>query len=77
MSGLHAKLDRKRAVDEHNAVVQNTFAGQMNASFSKIQDSITENSLKQQQMLTYYTDFIGKCNTCISSHPVVISNTTS
>uniref|UniRef100_A0A8U8BVI6 Uncharacterized protein n=1 Tax=Geospiza parvula TaxID=87175 RepID=A0A8U8BVI6_GEOPR len=66
VSGLHAKLDRKRAVDQHNAVVQNTFAGQMNASFSKIQDSITENSLKQQQMLTYYTNFIGKCNTCIS-----------
>ncbi|CAN8216238.1 unnamed protein product [Coccothraustes coccothraustes] len=59
VSGLHAKLDRKRAVDQYNAVVQNTFAGQINASFSKIKDSITENSLKQQQMLTYYTNFIG------------------
>ncbi|NXI10961.1 KI11B protein, partial [Irena cyanogastra] len=44
VSGLHAKLDRKKAVDQHNAVVQNTFAGQMNASFSKMQDSITDNS---------------------------------
>ncbi|KAL9866840.1 LOW QUALITY PROTEIN: kinesin-like protein KIF11 [Geothlypis trichas] len=75
--GLHVKLDHKRAVDQHNAVVQNTFAGQMNCSFSKIQDSITENSLKQQQMLTYCTNFIDKCNTCISSHPVVISRITS
>ncbi|NWV75883.1 KI11B protein, partial [Dasyornis broadbenti] len=59
VSGLHAKLDRKKAVDQHNAVVQNTFAGQMNALFSKIQDLITENSLKQQQMLTSYTNFLG------------------
>lgn len=77
MYGLHAKLDRKKAVDQHNAVVQNTFAGHMNASFSKIQDAITENSLKQQQMLTYYTNFIGKYNTCINSYPVVISKTAS
>ncbi|NXM78938.1 KIF11 protein, partial [Serilophus lunatus] len=59
VSGLHAKLDRKKAVDQHNAVVQNTFAGQMNALFNKIQDSVSENSLKQQQMLTAYTNFIG------------------
>uniref|UniRef100_A0A8C0AWF0 Kinesin-like protein n=1 Tax=Buteo japonicus TaxID=224669 RepID=A0A8C0AWF0_9AVES len=59
VSGLHAKLDRKKAVDQHNAVVQNTFAGQMNALFNKIQDSVSENSLKQQQMLTSYTNFIG------------------
>uniref|UniRef100_A0A8C0AWI9 Kinesin family member 11 n=1 Tax=Buteo japonicus TaxID=224669 RepID=A0A8C0AWI9_9AVES len=65
VSGLHAKLDRKKAVDQHNAVVQNTFAGQMNALFNKIQDSVSENSLKQQQMLTSYTNFIGKCKTCI------------
>ncbi|NXA13430.1 KIF11 protein, partial [Sapayoa aenigma] len=60
VSGLHAKLDRKKAVDQHNAVVQSTFAGEMNALFNKIQDSISENSLKQQQMLTSYTNFIGK-----------------
>uniref|UniRef100_A0A663DZG1 Kinesin-like protein n=1 Tax=Aquila chrysaetos chrysaetos TaxID=223781 RepID=A0A663DZG1_AQUCH len=71
VSGLHAKLDRKKAVDQHNAVVQNTFAGQMNALFNKIQDSVSENSLKQQQMLTSYTNFIGKCKTCISLVKVV------
>ncbi|NXK87678.1 KIF11 protein, partial [Formicarius rufipectus] len=63
VSGLHAKLDRKKAVDQHNAVVQNTFAGQMNALFNKIQDSVSENSLKQQDMLTSYTNFIGNSST--------------
>ncbi|NWI88702.1 KIF11 protein, partial [Pitta sordida] len=58
VSGLHAKLDRKKAVDEHNTVVQNTFAEKMNALFNKIQDSVSENSLKQQQMLTSYTNLI-------------------
>ncbi|NXT98303.1 KIF11 protein, partial [Buphagus erythrorhynchus] len=67
VSGLHAKLDRKKAVDQHNAVVQNTFAGQMNGLFSKIQDSITENSLKQQQMLASYTNFIGELLSTSSS----------
>lgn len=32
----------------------------MNALFNKIQDSVSENSLKQQQMLASYTNFIGK-----------------
>ncbi|KFV82797.1 Kinesin-like KIF11, partial [Struthio camelus australis] len=59
VSGLHAKLDRKKAVDQHNAIVQNTFARQMNVLFNKIQDSVSENSLKQQHMLTSYTNFIG------------------
>uniref|UniRef100_A0A8C3MLM4 Uncharacterized protein n=1 Tax=Geospiza parvula TaxID=87175 RepID=A0A8C3MLM4_GEOPR len=77
VSGLHAKLDRKRAVDQHNAVVQNTFAGQMNASFSKIQDSITENSLKQQQMLTYYTNFIGDLLSTSSSTADILASVVS
>lgn len=63
VSGLHAKLDRKKAVDQHNAIVQNTFAQQMTDLFNKIQDSVNENSVKQQQMLMSYTNFIGKCNT--------------
>ncbi|XP_063019554.1 kinesin-like protein KIF11 isoform X2 [Melospiza melodia melodia] len=77
VSGLHAKLDRKRAVDQHNAAVQNTFAGQMNASFSKIQDSITENSLKQQQMLTYYTNLIGDLLSTSSSTADILASVVS
>ncbi|RMC11533.1 hypothetical protein DUI87_11653 [Hirundo rustica rustica] len=77
VSGLHAKLDRKKAVDQHNAVVQNTFAGQMNALFSKIQDSITENSLKQQQMLTSYTSFIGDLLSTSSSTADILASVVS
>ncbi|NWW06312.1 KIF11 protein, partial [Oreocharis arfaki] len=77
VSGLHAKLDRKKAVDQHNAVVQNTFAGQMNALFSKIQDSITENSLKQQQMLASYTNFIGDLLSTSSSTADILASVVS
>ncbi|NXO73980.1 KIF11 protein, partial [Phainopepla nitens] len=77
VSGLHAKLDRKKAVDQHNAVVQNTFAGQMNTLFSKIQDSITENSLKQQQMLTSYTNCVGDLLSTSSSAADILASVVS
>ncbi|KAM9380089.1 kinesin-like protein KIF11 [Phaethornis superciliosus] len=77
VSGLHAKLDRKKAVDQHNAIVQNTFAGQMNALFNKIQDSVSENSLKQQQMLTSYTNFIGDLLSTSSSAANILASLVS
>ncbi|NXN96040.1 KIF11 protein, partial [Rhinopomastus cyanomelas] len=77
VSGLHAKLDRKKAVDQHNATVQNTFAGQMNALFNKIQDLVSENSLKQQQMLTSYTKFIGDLISTSSSEANILTSVVS
>ncbi|KAJ7416856.1 Kinesin-like protein KIF11 [Pitangus sulphuratus] len=77
VSGLHAKLDRKEAVEQHNAVVQNTFAVQMNALFNKIQDSLNENSLKQQQMLTSYTNFIGDLLSTSSSTADILASVMS
>ncbi|KFO83572.1 Kinesin-like KIF11, partial [Buceros rhinoceros silvestris] len=77
ISGLHAKLDRKKAVDQHNAVIQNTFAGQMNALFNKIQDSVSENSLKQQQMLASYTNFIGALLSTSSSAANILASVVS
>ncbi|XP_027765397.1 kinesin-like protein KIF11 [Empidonax traillii] len=77
VSGLHAKLDRKEAVEQHNAVVQNTFAVQMNALFNKIQDSLSENSLKQQQMLTSYTNFIGDLLSTSSSTADILASVMS
>ncbi|NXM36678.1 KIF11 protein, partial [Oxyruncus cristatus] len=77
VSGLHAKLDRKEAVEQHNAVVQNAFAVQMNALFNKIQDSLTENSLKQQQMLTSYTKFIGDLLSTSSSTADILASVMS
>ncbi|NWW54829.1 KIF11 protein, partial [Pedionomus torquatus] len=77
LSGLHAKLDRKKAVDQHNAVVQDTFAGQMNVLFNKIQDSVSEHSLKQQQMLTSYTNFIGDLMSTSSSAANILASLVS
>ncbi|NXU47321.1 KIF11 protein, partial [Turnix velox] len=77
VSGLHAKLERKKAVDQHNALIQNTFAGKMNILFNKIQDSVNENSLKQQQMLTSYTNFIGDLLSTSSSTVNVLTSVVS
>ncbi|XP_064000764.1 kinesin-like protein KIF11 [Pogoniulus pusillus] len=77
VSGLHAKLDRKKAVDQHNAVIQNQFAGQMNALFNKIQDSVSENNLKQQQMLTSYMHFIGELLSTSSSAANILASVVS
>ncbi|XP_005144111.2 kinesin-like protein KIF11 [Melopsittacus undulatus] len=77
VSGLHAKLDRKKVVDQHNAIIQNTFAGQMNDLFNKIQDSVTENSLKQQQMLKSYTNFIGNLLSTSSSSVNILASVVS
>ncbi|XP_009073147.1 PREDICTED: kinesin-like protein KIF11, partial [Acanthisitta chloris] len=78
VSGLHAKLDRKKAVEQYNAVVQNTFSEQISALFNKIQDSISENSLKQQNMLTSYKNALGGLlSTCHSAVNVLASVTSA
>ncbi|KAM4669163.1 kinesin-like protein KIF11 isoform 3-T3 [Amazona ochrocephala] len=77
VSGLHAKLDRKKVVDQHNAIVQNTFAGQMNDLFNRIQDSVSENSLKEQQMLTSYSNFIGDLLSTSSSAANILASVVS
>eukprot|EP00079_Xenopus_tropicalis_P027672 XP_012822015.1 PREDICTED: kinesin-like protein KIF11 isoform X1 [Xenopus tropicalis] len=58
VSGLHAKLDRKRAVDQHNTQVHENFAEQMDKRFSVIERSVDEYSVKQQGMLDFYTNSI-------------------
>ncbi|NXX90785.1 KIF11 protein, partial [Centropus bengalensis] len=77
VSGLHAKLDRKKAVDEHNTIAKNIFAEQMNVLFNKIQDSITENSSKQQQMLATYRSFLGDLMSVSSSATHVLASVAS
>ncbi|KYO42298.1 kinesin-like protein KIF11 isoform X1 [Alligator mississippiensis] len=77
VSGLHAKLDRKKEVDQHNAKAQNTFAGQMNILFSKMKDSVTENGLKQQQVLDFYVNVIGDLLSASSSATSVITSLVS
>ncbi|XP_053306249.1 kinesin-like protein KIF11 isoform X2 [Spea bombifrons] len=58
VSGLHEKLDRKKAVDQHNAQVHQTFADQMDKMFNGIQKSVDEFSVKQQDMLDFYSSTI-------------------
>uniref|UniRef100_A0A8C9SSK8 Kinesin-like protein n=1 Tax=Scleropages formosus TaxID=113540 RepID=A0A8C9SSK8_SCLFO len=60
VTGLHEKLDRKKAVEQHNAAMQQSFADQMEASFSHIQKSIEEQSVKHQGMLDFYSESVGE-----------------
>ncbi|XP_056385368.1 kinesin-like protein KIF11 isoform X2 [Hyla sarda] len=58
VSGLHAKLDRKAAVEHHNAQVHGKFAEEMDKMFSTIQRSVDEYHTKQQAKLDGYTSSI-------------------
>ncbi|KAJ8013907.1 hypothetical protein DPEC_G00034700 [Dallia pectoralis] len=52
--GLHAKLERKMNVEEHNSEIQMTFAKRMDAAFSQMQNSTEEQFIKQQSMMDSY-----------------------
>ncbi|KAM5142465.1 kinesin-like protein KIF11 [Mantella aurantiaca] len=54
VSGLHAKLDRKKAVDQHNALVHENFADKMDKMFHKIQKSVEDYNVKHQGMQDFY-----------------------
>ncbi|XP_034286328.1 kinesin-like protein KIF11 [Pantherophis guttatus] len=58
VSGLHAKLDRKKAVEQHNVEAQKTFMDHMNILFDKIQSSVRKNYQNQQEMLNSYTSSV-------------------
>lgn len=55
VSGLHAKLARKREVEQHNSQVQMSFAQHMEASFSSMQSCVTQQGRTQSAMLDSYT----------------------
>uniref|UniRef100_A0A6J0SU87 Kinesin-like protein KIF11 isoform X1 n=1 Tax=Pogona vitticeps TaxID=103695 RepID=A0A6J0SU87_9SAUR len=59
VSGLHAKLERKKAVEQHNAEAQKTFAEHMDTLFKGMKKSFKENYWKQQMMLDSYTHSLG------------------
>lgn len=60
VSGLHAKLDRKKAVEQHNAAVHDYFAEQMDRMFHKIQKSVEDFGAKHQGMQDFYISSIGR-----------------
>uniref|UniRef100_A0A4W5PPC1 Kinesin family member 11 n=1 Tax=Hucho hucho TaxID=62062 RepID=A0A4W5PPC1_9TELE len=54
VSGLHAKLERKKKVEEHNSEIQMSFAECMDAMFSQMQNSVEDQHSKHQGMLDSY-----------------------
>ncbi|XP_041922135.1 kinesin-like protein KIF11 [Alosa sapidissima] len=54
VSGLHAKLDRKREVDRHNSRVQQNFAQHMENSYSQMQRSLQQQSNAHQSFMEYF-----------------------
>ncbi|MEJ1275498.1 kinesin family member 11 [Cricetulus griseus] len=59
VSGLHSKLDRKRAIDEHNAEAQDIFGKNLNSLFNNMEELIKDGSTKQKAMLEDHKTLFG------------------
>ncbi|KAF7704707.1 hypothetical protein HF521_021779 [Silurus meridionalis] len=54
VGGLHAKLQRVKAVEQHNVSAQGNFAQRIEQSCSSMQSALQEHSLKHAGMLDHY-----------------------
>ncbi|XP_032409709.1 kinesin-like protein KIF11 isoform X3 [Xiphophorus hellerii] len=54
VSGLHAKLDRKTKVEQHNMQTQQSFSQKMDGAFSSLQRSVQHHGAAYAHMLTSY-----------------------
>ncbi|KAM8782786.1 kinesin-like protein KIF11 isoform 2-T2 [Rhynchonycteris naso] len=59
VSGLHTKLDRKKAIDQHNAEAQDIFGKNLNSLFNSMKELIKDGSLKQKTMLDVHKTLFG------------------
>nr|XP_035934971.1 kinesin-like protein KIF11 isoform X1 [Halichoerus grypus] len=59
VSGLHSKLDRKKAIDQHNAEAQDIFGKNLNSLFSNMEELIKDSSSKQKAMLETHKTLFG------------------
>lgn len=59
VSGLHSKLDRKKAIDQHNAKAQDIFGKNLNNLFSDMEELIKDGSSKQKAMLEIHKTLFG------------------
>ncbi|GAB1302366.1 Kinesin-like protein KIF11 [Apodemus speciosus] len=59
VSGLHSKLDRKRAIDEHNAAAQESFGKTLSSLFNNMEELIKDGSAKQKAMLDVHRTLFG------------------
>ncbi|XP_067092536.1 kinesin-like protein KIF11 [Osmerus mordax] len=55
VSGLHAKLDRKKQVEQHNNDIQMSFSQRMELMFSQMQHSLQDQGSRHQGMLDHCT----------------------
>ncbi|XP_067222841.1 kinesin-like protein KIF11 [Chanodichthys erythropterus] len=60
VSGLHAKLQRKKEVELHNGEVQQSFAQRMENCYNSMQTSLQEQSHKHAAMIDYYRSSVGE-----------------
>uniref|UniRef100_A0A8C7UI56 Kinesin-like protein n=1 Tax=Oncorhynchus mykiss TaxID=8022 RepID=A0A8C7UI56_ONCMY len=60
VSDLHAKLERKKKVEEHNSEIQISFTDHMDAMFSQMQNSVEDQRNKHQSMLDSYKTSVVK-----------------
>uniref|UniRef100_A0AAA9SWZ9 Kinesin-like protein KIF11 n=1 Tax=Bos taurus TaxID=9913 RepID=A0AAA9SWZ9_BOVIN len=73
--GLHSKLDRKKAVDQHNAEAQDVFGQNLNSLFNNMEELIKDGSMKQKAMLEVHKTLFG--NLLTSSVSALDSITTT
>nr|XP_019594034.1 PREDICTED: kinesin-like protein KIF11 [Rhinolophus sinicus] len=59
VSGLHTKLDRKKAIDQHNTEVQDVFGKNLNSLFNNMKELIKDGSSKQKTMLEDHKTLFG------------------
>lgn len=59
VSGLHSKLDRKRAIDAHNAEAQESFGRSLSSLFNNMEELIRDGSEKQKAMLDVHKALFG------------------
>lgn len=65
VGGLHAKLQRVQAVEQHNTTAQGRFAQRMEQSCSSMQSALQEHSLKHAAMLDHYRRAMGEFMTLL------------
>ncbi|XP_037127988.1 kinesin-like protein KIF11 [Syngnathus acus] len=58
VSGLHAKLDRKKLVEQHNTAEQQSFAERMAAAFGDVQHGVQRQGDKHRLVLSSYSQAI-------------------
>lgn len=75
VSGLHSKLDRKKAVDQHNVEAQDVFGKNLNNLFNSMEELIKDGSSKQKAMLDAHKTLFGNLLTSSASALDTITTT--